>query len=354
MAEYTSGGDKVQMCYPFEMLQPDDPADRGLSWPTFARMEAVAPDAWPCWAFSNHDVVRHITRWAFQRREAMQGLCHVLLMCLRGSVCLYQGEELGLPEADLAFEDLQDPYGIEFWPEFKGRDGCRTPMVWDHRQRRMPAFHLGKPWLPVPANIWPCRWRAMRPALGAEPLSPRFWRSAAPSDAAEGRDDSDIRPTGDVLSFPAQRRRDGSSAPSTWGVPVAGDAARRQLAADRDRLRRPSATGNISLGPLGLHGCPKGGPRGECRWPIFLKNVEKAYGEVKVFHDINLDIKIGRVHRLRRPLGLRQVHAAADDRRAENGSPAARCQHRRRAVNDVPPSSAASPWCSSPTRSIRT
>jgi alpha-glucosidase len=53
-----------------------------------------------------------------------------LMMCLRGSVCLYQGEELGLPEADVAFDDLQDPYGIEFWPEFKGRDGCRTPMVW--------------------------------------------------------------------------------------------------------------------------------------------------------------------------------------------------------------------------------
>ena len=52
-------------------------------------------------------------------------------MSLRGSVCLYQGEELGLSEAELAFEDLQDPYGIRFWPEFKGRDGCRTPMVWD-------------------------------------------------------------------------------------------------------------------------------------------------------------------------------------------------------------------------------
>ena len=54
-----------------------------------------------------------------------------MMMCLRGSVCLYQGEELGLPEADVAFEDLQDPYGIQFWPEFKGRDGCRTPMVWE-------------------------------------------------------------------------------------------------------------------------------------------------------------------------------------------------------------------------------
>src|SRR5690606_28296246 len=62
-----------------------------------------------------------------------------------------QGEELGLPEADLAFEDLHDPYGIRFWPEYKGRDGCRTPMVWDSHQPNA-GFSTGKPWLPVPAE----------------------------------------------------------------------------------------------------------------------------------------------------------------------------------------------------------
>ncbi len=70
-------------------------------------------------------------------------------MCLRGSVCLYQGEELGLPEAEIAFEDLQDPYGKRFWPEFKGRDGCRTPMVWEAErpERRLlagPALAAGR------------------------------------------------------------------------------------------------------------------------------------------------------------------------------------------------------------------
>ena len=55
----------------------------------------------------------------------------VALVCsLRGSVCLYQGEELGLPEADVPYDKLRDPYGIAFWPNFKGRDGCRTPMPW--------------------------------------------------------------------------------------------------------------------------------------------------------------------------------------------------------------------------------
>jgi alpha-glucosidase len=64
-------------------------------------------------------------------------------------VCLYQGEELGLTEAELAFEDLRDPYGIRFWPQFKGRDGCRTPFAWE---AAAPAggFTTGRPWLPVP------------------------------------------------------------------------------------------------------------------------------------------------------------------------------------------------------------
>ena len=63
-------------------------------------------------------------------------------------MCLYQGEELGLGEAEVAFEDLQDPYGIAFWPNFKGRDGCRTPMPWTDAATA--GFTQCKPWLPIP------------------------------------------------------------------------------------------------------------------------------------------------------------------------------------------------------------
>ena len=87
---------------------------------------------------------RHISRWGIDDAAARAYV--TLMMCLRGSTCLYQGEELGLPEADIAFEDLQDPYGIEFWPEFKGRDGCRTPMVWQ-KDNANGGFTTGKPWL---------------------------------------------------------------------------------------------------------------------------------------------------------------------------------------------------------------
>jgi alpha-glucosidase len=145
MAEYTSGGDKVQMCYPFEMLQPKRLTAEGLV-ETFARMAAAAPDAWPCWSYSNHDTVRHITRWTLSTEAAKTYA--TLLVCLRGSLCLYQGEELGLPESELTFEELQDPYGIQFWPEFKGRDGARTPMVWV-TDNDNGGFSAGKPWLPV-------------------------------------------------------------------------------------------------------------------------------------------------------------------------------------------------------------
>lgn len=144
LGEYTSGN-RMQMCYAFEFLAPDRP-DASRVVQILSKLDDVAPEGWACWAFSNHDVVRHTSRWSLS--PAAQRLYTTLIMCLRGTVCLYQGEELGLHEADVTFEDLQDPYGIEFWPEFKGRDGCRTPMVWE-QGAHAGAFTSGKPWLPV-------------------------------------------------------------------------------------------------------------------------------------------------------------------------------------------------------------
>lgn len=149
--EYTSGGDKMQMCYAFEFLAPDAPTPETIADVQHA-LERSAPDGWVCWAFSNHDVVRHVSRWGtgVADHAAHAKLLASLLMSLRGSVCIYQGEELALPEAELAYEDLQDPYGIQFWPDFKGRDGCRTPMPWDGAAING-GFTTGKPWLPVPS-----------------------------------------------------------------------------------------------------------------------------------------------------------------------------------------------------------
>ena len=151
MAAYTAGEERLHMAYTFDYL--GGAVDAGHFRKSIDLTVKDAPDGWICLAFSNHDVVRHASRWmAHGDREAFDRLASTMLLTMRGSVCLYQGEELGLTEAELAHEDLVDPYGIEFWPEFKGRDGCRTPMVWQA------AAHLGgfstapRAWLPVPAD----------------------------------------------------------------------------------------------------------------------------------------------------------------------------------------------------------
>jgi alpha-glucosidase len=108
-------------------------------------------DGWVTWAFSNHDVVRAITRWGTCADPVrFSSLLMALLLSLRGSICVYQGEELALPEADLALEDLKDPYGIAFWPEFRGRDGARTPMPWIGEAPHAGFTAAARPWLPVP------------------------------------------------------------------------------------------------------------------------------------------------------------------------------------------------------------
>jgi alpha-glucosidase len=147
MAEYTRPG-RLHMGYSFELLTDDFSAAhiRG----TVQALEAQMTDGWPCWAISNHDVERVLTRWGRdQPSPQLANLLAAMVCSLRGSVCVYQGEELGLTEAELPYESLQDPYGIAFWPQFKGRDGCRTPMPWNDADAHA-GFSRGMPWLPVP------------------------------------------------------------------------------------------------------------------------------------------------------------------------------------------------------------
>jgi alpha-glucosidase len=147
IAAYTVPG-RVQMCYGFDFL--NGPFDAEYFAERIRTYDEIVGDGWPCWAFSNHDRPRHASRWAPDpaMRDAIARLSVAVLGSMRGSLCLYQGEELGLSEADIAFDDLQDPYGITFWPDVKGRDGCRTPMPWDATAANA-GFSPAKPWLPV-------------------------------------------------------------------------------------------------------------------------------------------------------------------------------------------------------------
>lgn len=100
------------------------------------------------WSFCNHDVERVASRWGDGGPDSAKVFL-ALLATMRGCVTLYQGEELGLPEADLSFEQIQDPYGRAFWPGYKGRDGSRTPMPWEHAAPQAGFSNAARPWLPV-------------------------------------------------------------------------------------------------------------------------------------------------------------------------------------------------------------
>jgi alpha-glucosidase len=111
-----------------------------------AHLETLAgfPDHWPAVSFSNHDVIRTVSRFGPGSAKVMLAL----LCALRGTILLYQGEELGLPEVTLWRDQLKDPVGDLYYPLFKGRDGCRTPMPWDAEMPNL-GFSAGSPWLPL-------------------------------------------------------------------------------------------------------------------------------------------------------------------------------------------------------------
>ncbi len=112
-AEYVTD-QRLHMGYSFELLTDERSAAHIRQ--TVEALEAKMPRGWPCWAISNHDVPRAVTRWRGEAadHDALARQLVALVCSLRCSVCLYQGEELGLPEAEVPFEALCDPYGKAF------------------------------------------------------------------------------------------------------------------------------------------------------------------------------------------------------------------------------------------------
>lgn len=147
MIEYTSGPQRLHTAYSFVLLGGQPKADALLALVTPWLQDAGA-QAWPSWALSNHDAPRVATRWA-QGHEGRAKQLLALLTALRGTVFIYQGEELGLTQSDIAFEQLQDPFGKAHWPRDKGRDGCRTPMPWAAAAPHAGFSSSDKTWLPV-------------------------------------------------------------------------------------------------------------------------------------------------------------------------------------------------------------
>ncbi|MBK5109489.1 MAG: hypothetical protein JJE12_15245, partial [Anaerolineales bacterium] len=110
--------------------------------------QALPSGAWPNYVLGNHDETRVASRYSEQEAR----LAAMLLLTLRGTPTLYYGEEIGMREASIPADQQQDPWGIRV-PGL-GRDGCRTPMQWNDREKAgfSPAGGY-QPWLPVNDNF---------------------------------------------------------------------------------------------------------------------------------------------------------------------------------------------------------
>jgi alpha-glucosidase len=133
-SSYFGEGDELDLAFAFMLthasLDPDEM--RGV----VAEVEAaLPPDAWPCWAGSNHDIGRFATRWA-DGDDARTRCALMLLLTLRGTPCLYYGDEIGLTSGDVPTERVVDC-------ATPSRDPGRTPMPWT------PEGGWNDPWLPL-------------------------------------------------------------------------------------------------------------------------------------------------------------------------------------------------------------
>lgn len=112
-------------------------------------IEAMLPTgAWPAWTGSNHDMFRFASRWALDDPERGRTAL-MMLLGLRGTPVLYQGDEIGLRDVRVEPPDLRDPLGVKYWPAYAGRDAGRTPMPWNGARGAGFADPGVKPWLPI-------------------------------------------------------------------------------------------------------------------------------------------------------------------------------------------------------------
>jgi alpha-glucosidase len=140
---YINTGDELDLAHNFVFVHlPWDAAAVRASVEDFAAL--AEPGAWPAWFLANHDHSRVATRYATDpatgRRRARVGL--MLIAALRGTPFVYQGDELGLPDAKIPPERVVD---------LDGRDPERAPLPWQPPSRagEGAGFTSGSPWLPV-------------------------------------------------------------------------------------------------------------------------------------------------------------------------------------------------------------
>ena len=133
-ASYYGAGDELDLAFAFVLTHASLDADemRGV----VAEVEAVLPtDAWACWTGSNHDIGRFASRWA-KGDDALARCALIVLLGLRGTPCLYYGDELALESGVVSEDRILDVAS-------PSRDPGRTPMPWT------PDGGWHDPWLPL-------------------------------------------------------------------------------------------------------------------------------------------------------------------------------------------------------------
>ena len=168
--------DEMPLAFNFRLVHafPEAAAVREAVASTLAANALVGATA--TWVTDNHDTTRSVTRYGRRARLAgayVPGELRVsdggaadeaagrrraramalVLLAMPGAACLYQGQELGLPNVDdLPEAALQDPIWERSGHTVRGRDGCRVPMPWSGDRPPFGFTSSGSPWLPMPPD----------------------------------------------------------------------------------------------------------------------------------------------------------------------------------------------------------
>jgi alpha-glucosidase len=159
-SDYVRGPDCLHTAYN-SSLMTDEPLTAQRVNHLIQRVEALFDDGVICWTAGTHDFPRLKSRWSKYQpseeflRDAFDSMFAALIISLKGNCCIYQGDELGLTQADIPHEKMQDPFGIQGYPQVLGRDGSRTPMPWRKAAYQAGFTEAAEPWLPIPEEHLP-------------------------------------------------------------------------------------------------------------------------------------------------------------------------------------------------------
>lgn len=254
VATYYGAGDELHLAFNFPPLLEPWQAPPWRAAIDEVRAELGLIGAWPTWVLSNHDSPRHRTRFGTEARA--RGAA-VMLLTLRGTPFLYQGEELGLQDAVVPPARVVDP---------GGRDGCRAPLPWTPSAPH--GWDGAGPWLPFPPDAAACSVEAQRgDARSMLHLYRRLLRARHSSPALRGGDLRLLGPLQDtvaydreadgdrrrvIVNFAAEERPVPAELADGWVIEVASDgiaegatlpygAGAYHLAPDRAVVLRPNA-----------------------------------------------------------------------------------------------------------------